>query len=298
MTKEVGIIGLGRMGFGMSERLLKHNIEVVGYNRSINVTKKLSNKKGFTVSKDVSDLVNNLKSKRKVVWVMLPGGKITDDMIKQLLKILKKGDIIIDGANDFYKNAEKHDKWCKKKGISFFDIGVSGGTHGLKNGYTLMVGGNKKDFKEIELLCKALAPKKGYGYFGSAGNGHYVKSVHNIIEYIYLQGIAEGMELLDKKNIDLSKATEVWQEASVINSWLIDLTTKALKRKDFKHIKPDISSVTIKELENTKKEVKAYTPGFDVAVRIRKDKSKKFSLGKRVIAAVRNEFGGHKVNKK
>src|SRR3990167_1842196 len=161
-----------------------------------------------------------------------------------------------------------------------------------------MIGGSKKEFKNIEPLCKALAPSKGYGYFGEVGSGFYVKSIHNIIEYVYLQGIAEGIELLDKKKIDLVKATEVWQEASVIKSWLIDLTNKALKRKDFKDIEPNIMSVTIKELQDTKKSVKGYSPAFDVAVKIRKDKSNKFVLGKKTIAAVRNEFGGHKVMKK
>jgi 6-phosphogluconate dehydrogenase len=298
MVKEVGMIGLGRMGMGMSQRLLKHKIRVVAYNRSSDKVNAIA-RKGAVGSSSVSDLISKLKSKRKVVWLMLPAGKVTDDMIKRLLKELGKGDIIINGANSLYKNAERHDKLCKQKGIVFFDIGVSGGTHGLKNGYTLMIGGNKKLFREIEPLCKALAPRKGYGYFGPAGSGHFVKSVHNIIEYVYLEGIAEGVELLDnfKHDIDLAKATEVWGPASVINSWLIDLTTKALRRKDFKKIKPDIGSVTIKELEETRKSVKGYAPAFGVAVKVRKDKSKKFTLGKRVIAAVRNEFGGHKVRK-
>jgi len=129
---------------------------------------------------------------------MLPAGNVTDKTIKELLPLLKKDDIIIDGANDFYQNAEKHNLECKKFKVNFFDIGVSGGIWGLKNGYTLMVGGNKDLFKTIEPLCKALAPKRGYAYFGPAGSGHFVKSVHNIIEYVYLQGLAEGVELLSK----------------------------------------------------------------------------------------------------
>lgn len=297
MVKEVGMIGLGRMGFGMSERLLKHKIRVIVYNRSQDKVAQIA-RKGAIPSKNLKDLVDKIKSKKKVVWLMLPAGKISTNTIKDLLKLLSKGDIIVNGANSFYKNAEKDDKLCRKKGVKFFDCGVSGGVHGLKNGYTLMIGGSKNEFKHIEPICKVLAPIKGYGYFGEVGSGHYVKSVHNIIEYTYLQGIAEGVELLNKKNINLAKATEVWGPASVINSWLLDLTTKALKRSDFKHIGTEIGSVTIQELEETKKSVKGYAPAFDVAVKIRKDKSSKFSLGKRVIAAVRNEFGGHSVKKR
>ncbi|PIN94462.1 6-phosphogluconate dehydrogenase [Candidatus Pacearchaeota archaeon CG10_big_fil_rev_8_21_14_0_10_30_48] len=297
MVNEVGMIGIGRMGFGMSQRLLKNKIRVVGYDRSKENVDEIK-KKGAVPAYSIEELVSELKSKKKVVWLMLPAGKITTDTIKKVLPLLNSGDIIVDGANDFYKNAEKNAKLCKSYKINFFDCGVSGGIHGLEKGYPLMIGGSKKEFKHIEPLCKALAPSKGYGYFGVVGSGFYVKSIHNIIEYVYLQGIAEGIELLDKKKIDLVKATEVWQEASVIKSWLIDLTNKALKRKDFKDIEPNIMSVTIKELQDTKKSVKGYSPAFDVAVKIRKDKSNKFVLGKKTIAAVRNEFGGHKVMKK
>lgn len=295
---KIGFVGLGRMGFGMVERLLKHNFDVVAYNRSPDKVKKIA-KKGAIPAYNLKELVNKLP-KRKIIWLMLPAGKPTDKTIKKLLPMLKKDDIIIDGANDFYKNAEKHNKWCKKYKVHFFDCGVSGGILGLKNGYTLMIGGLKSKFSQIEPFCKALAPKNGYAYFGPAGSGHFVKSTHNIIEYIYLQGLAEGIELLKKFKypIKLDKATSVWQPASVIKSCLLDLTTKALKRPDFKKIGAEIGSVTIEELKKTKKSFKGYTPAFDVATKIRKDKTKKFSLGKRTIAAIRNEFGGHAVKKK
>lgn len=291
----IGFIGLGRMGFPMCERLLKHGIEVVAYNRSVDKTKELS-KKGAIKAESFKELVDRLP-KRKIIWIMLPAGKITDDAIKELLPMLRKDDILIDGANDFYQNAEKHSRLSETYGVNFFDIGVSGGIWGLKNGYTLMIGGPEKHFKTIEPLCKALAPKNGYGYFGPSGSGHFVKSVHNIIEYVYLQGLAEGVELLNrfKYPIKLDKATKVWEEASVVRSWLLELTTEALRRKDFKDIGTDIGSVTIEELQQTKDSVKGYAPAFDIAVSVRKDKSKNFELGKRTIAAVRREFGGHAV---
>ena len=163
-----------------------------------------------------------------------------------------------------------------------------------------MVGGPKNQFKYIEPFCKALAAKGGYGHFGNVGAGHFVKSVHNIVEYVYLQGLAEGVELLDKfkQPIDVVKATSVWKPASVINSWLLDLSNVALKRPDFKDISPVNMSVTINELKQTVKSTKSYAPAFEIATKIRTDKSKKFTLGKRLIAATRREFGGHAVKKK
>jgi len=295
---KIGFTGLGRMGFHMVERLLRHKVEVVAYNRSPEKVKQIA-KKGAIPAYSVEELIDKLSGKR-IIWIMLPAGKVTDAMIKKILPLLNKGDIIVDGANDFYKNAEKHDKWCKKYGVYFFDCGVSGGIFGLKNGYTLMVGGPKRQFRYIEHFCKALAAKGGYGHFGNVGAGHFVKSVHNIIEYVYLQGLAEGVELLSKfkQPIDLVKATSVWKPASVVNSWLLDLANVALKRQDFKSISSKIGSVTIEELKKTKKAVKGYAPAFEVATMIRQDKSKKFILGKRTIAAIRREFGGHTVKKK
>ena len=294
---KIGFYGLGRMGFGMTERLLRHGISVVAYNRSQDKVKQIS-KKGAVGVNSLNDMVAKLGQK-KIIWLMLPAGRSTDDAIKKLLPLLRHGDSIIDGANDFYQNAERHAKLCAKKGVYFFDVGVSGGVWGLKNGYTLMVGGPKNQFKKIEPLCKALAPKGGYGYFGETGSGHFVKSVHNMVEYVYLQGLAEGVETLRryKQPIDAAKVTSVWEPASVVRSWLLELTTVALQRSDFKNISPKIDSVTIDELNKTLKAVKGIAPAFAVATKIRRDKSNNFILGKRVIAAVRREFGGHGVRK-
>jgi len=213
---------------------------------------------------------------------------------------LNKGDILINGANSFYENAEKHDSWCKEKGIHFFDVGVSGGVWGKENGYPLMIGGDESVYSVIEPFMKSLSTEKGYKFFGPAGSGHFVKSVHNIVEYVYLQGIAEGMELLSKFKhpIKLDEATEGWQDSSVVRSWLIDLTTKALRRDDFEKIGTKIGSVTIEELQQTKEAVKGYAPAFDESIKIRQSEGSEFELGRRVISAVRNEFGGHAVEKK
>jgi 6-phosphogluconate dehydrogenase len=294
---KIGFIGLGRMGYNMSLRLIKNGHKVVGYNRNPSVTRKLA-KKGGVATFSLDELVNNL-GKHKIVWLMLPAGKVTNTVMKNVLKLLSKGDILINGANSFYKNAERHDKWCRKKGVHFFDVGVSGGIWGLNNGYPLMIGGPKYQYKYVKPFMEALSTPKGYKYFGPAGSGHFVKSVHNIVEYTYLQGIAEGVELLSKfkHKIKLDEATEGWQDSSVVKSWLIDLTTIALRRKDFSRIGTKISSVTTEELCATKKSVRGYTPSFDEAVKVRSMKSNKFSLGRRIISAIRNEFGGHKIKK-
>lgn len=296
--KTIAIVGLGRMGANMARRLLQHKFTVVGYNRSSDKTKALQ-RYGLTATYDLDTLIDALP-KKKIIWLMLPAGKPTDEYIDKLLPLLNEGDIIINGANAFYKEVQRQNIRCAKKGVHLFDVGVSGGIWGLQNGFTLMAGGPKNQFKHIEPFCKALAPKKGYAYFGPIGSGHFVKSVHNIVEYTYLQGLAEGVELLSKFEhpIDISRATETWQPASVVRSWLLELTTKALRRPDFKKISPKIASVTIEELQKTKQAVKGTTPGFDQAVKIRKDTSAKFKLGKQVIAAVRREFGGHAVTKK
>src|SRR3989344_1866276 len=257
------------MGSGMVERLLKNKIKVVAFNRSPDKVREII-RKGAEGAFSLSELTNKL-GERKIIWMMLPAGSPTDEMIKAILPLLSKEDIIINGANDFYENSKKYEKWCGRFGVHFFDCGVSSGIWGLQN---------------------------GYGYFGEAGSGHYVKSVHNIIEYVYLQGIAEGIELLDKGGIDIKKAISVFRPSSVISSWLLDRADTAINRPDFSKIDTKIGSVTIDELKKTLKAAKGYAPAFRAAVKVRESKGNKFKLGKKVIAATRREFGGHPVSKK
>jgi len=305
---KIAIIGMGRMGKNMAIRLLQNKHEVVVFNRSKDVYKEMR-KIGAETADTFTELISKLSSKpssakatadKKIIWLMLPAGKVTDDTIENLLPLLTKGDIIVNGANAFFKNAQRQSILCKKYGVHLFDAGVSGGIWGLERGYALMIGGPKSQFKYIEPFCKSLAPKNGYGYFGESGAGHFVKSVHNIIEYTYLQGLAEGMELLNgfEQKIDLLKAAKTWQEASIVSSALLDWMIDGMERKDFKNISTEIGSVTIEELQDTVKAVKTGAPAFAVAVKTRQDKTKNFSLGKRVIAATRREFGGHAVTKR
>ena len=294
---KLAIIGLGRMGFSMVERLLKNKHQVVAHNRTKEKVDEIA-KKGAIPAYSLQEVVDKLDDK-KIIWLMLPAGQITDDHIEKLLPLLKKDDIIINGANSYYENAQRQSKVCKKSGVHLFDAGVSGGIHGLKRGYALMIGGPKDQFKHIEPFCKTLAPKEGYGYFGESGMGHYVKSVHNIIEYTFMQGLAEGVELLDKKKLDYKKAAKVWQPASIVSSSLLDWMVNALARPDFKDLSTKIGSVTIEELTDTVNSVKAFAPGFQEARKIRLSTPEgKFDLGKKVIAGIRREFGGHAVEKK
>ena len=292
----VGFIGLGRMGKNMAVRLLQNGHDVVGFNRSKDVYREITKAKGKTA--DTLEALVAALPRKKIIWLMLPAGQVTDETIDALLPLLKKGDIIVNGANAFYKNAQTQSQRCAKYGVHLFDAGVSGGIWGLTRGYALMIGGPKAQFKHIEPFCKALAPKKGYGYFGESGAGHFVKSVHNIIEYVYMQGLAEGMELLNgfEQKIDLLKAAKTWQPASIVSSALLDWMVAGLTRKDFKDISTQIGSVTIAELQDTAQSINGYAPAFEVAVKTRQDTSKKFALGKRVIAATRREFGGHAVH--
>src|SRR3989338_1372984 len=190
----IGFIGLGRMGLSMARRLLDHKIKVVVYNRTQSKVRALA-RYGAEGAVSLEELIEKLP-KRKIVWLMLPAGIVTQAAIDKLFRLLNKGDIIIDGSNDFFEVAKKRARAGRARGIHFFDIGVSGGVWGYNKGYTLMVGGPKQQFKIIKPLCQALSPQGGYGYFGESGAGHFVKSVHNIIEYVYLEGLAEGAELL------------------------------------------------------------------------------------------------------
>lgn len=299
MTNTIGIIGLGRMGYHMAERLLKHGHTVVVYNRTATKSRSLA-KKGAIATFDIQECIHKLDAKKRIIWLMLPAGEVTDALLDQILPLLNKGDIVVNGANSFYKNAQRQAKKAAKYGVHLFDAGVSGGIHGLARGYALMIGGPKNQFKYLEPFAKSLAPAGGYGYFGEVGAGHYVKSVHNIVEYVYMQGLAEGVELLNgfKQPIDYAKAARVWQPASIVSSALLDWMVDALGRKDFKNISTDIGSVTLEELTDTVRSVKGFAPAFEVAREIRLDKGKKFTLGKRIIAAIRREFGGHGVVKK
>src|SRR4051812_10023532 len=228
-TMQLAMIGLGKMGGNMTERLLRNGHKVVAFDRAADVVDKYG-KLGASPAKDLPSALKQLSSPR-IAWIMVPAGKPVDDTIAELVKGMSKGDIIIDGGNSNFHETMRRAKELEPKGISFIDCGTSGGIWGLENGYCLMVGGADAAVKTCEPIFKGLAPADGYAHVGPSGSGHYVKMIHNGIEYGMLQAYAEGYEILhaskDFPKLDLHQVAQVWQSGSVVRSWLNELAVKA-----------------------------------------------------------------------
>jgi len=299
LTKEIGVVGLGKMGANMCRHLLERGWKVVGYNRSEEETKKLS-KFGLIPAYSLKDLVNNL-SKSKIVWLMIPSGKAIDEIIfgkDGLVKLLAKGDTIIDGGNSFYEDSARRVKKLKKFGINFVDVGFSGGPGGARDGASLMVGGEKKIFETLEELFRNLSIPGGYGYFGKAGAGHFVKMIHNGIEYGMMQSLAEGFEILKKSNykFNLKEIAEIYNHGSVIESRLVNWLINALQKSgnNLKGVKGDVDYTgegewTVKTAKRLKVPARIIEESFKFRVRSKK----KPSFSGQVLSALRQEFGGH-----
>jgi 6-phosphogluconate dehydrogenase len=297
---KVGFIGLGKMGYNMTKRLL-HNHEVVVYDINPKVVDDLSNHKAIK-STSIKDLISKLDEK-KVIWMMLPSGKITDDAILEIKKHLKKNDILIDGANSYYKDSITREKELKKENINYLDVGVSGGVWGLKEGYCLMVGGDKSSFEYIKPILKTLTTNDGYEYMGKTGSGHYVKMIHNAIEYAMMQSFAEGFDLLKNKkefDLDLLKITNVWKKGSVIRSWLLDLISNVFKDDQ----KLDCIEAFVEDSGEGKWSVNEAieqnisTPAIAISLFERFSSRDKNSFKFKLLSSMRNQFGGHEIKKK
>lgn len=297
MSKNIGFIGLGKMGSLMVENLLDHKYKVIAYNRSKEPLNAIA-KKGATPTFSIEELVSKLKSPR-IIMIMITAGKPVDDILNSLKPYLKKGDIIIDGGNSHYKDSIRRANNLKKKDIHFIDLGVSGGLSGARNGASLMVGGDKNIFKKIEPILKDLSVKNGYGYLGSSGSGHFVKTIHNGIEYALLESYAEGYNILheSKLDLDLKEVSRVWSNGSVIRSWITELAESALKKcnNDLSCFVGKIGGGETGEwtLEIAKK-LKVDATTLEHAIKTRKKSQKRQNFATRFIAAIRQEFGGHK----
>ncbi|HXA42814.1 MAG TPA: decarboxylating 6-phosphogluconate dehydrogenase [Candidatus Solibacter sp.] len=295
---EMGIIGLGRMGGNMVKRLAQRGHRIVGYARTP-ATVEIAVADGGVGAHSVEDLVSKL-SKPKTVWVMVPSGQATDDNINQLAELLEPGDLIIDGGNSRWTDSKRHAEELSAKGIHFMDAGTSGGVWGLKVGYSLMVGGEREDFDRIEPLLADLAPENGYGLMGPAGAGHFVKMVHNGIEYGMLQAYAEGYEILhaSEYDLDLKDITRVWQNGSVVRSWLLDLAALAFEAEG-----ADLANIRgyVEDSGEGRWTVQAAidesvpAPVITMSLLMRFASRQDDSYGAKVIAALRNQFGGHAV---
>jgi 6-phosphogluconate dehydrogenase len=296
---QMAMIGLGRMGGNMVERLMRNGHQTVVFDRSSDVVAKYQ-EMGATPAKDLAEVVAKLKSPR-VVWIMVPAGDPVDQTIESLVPGLSRGDIIIDGGNSNFHDTIRRAEALTKRGIEFVDSGTSGGIWGLENGYCLMVGGSDAAVKQCEPIFRALAPENGYAHVGPSGAGHYVKMVHNGIEYALLQGYAEGYEILHaSKNfpkLDLHQIAEVWQHGSVVRSWLNELAVTAFARDaSLSNLKGWIADSgegrwTVQEAIDSDTPAPVIT--LSLLMRFRSRQADTF--GGKVIAALRNEFGGHAV---
>jgi 6-phosphogluconate dehydrogenase len=296
----LAMIGLGRMGGNMSERLMKGGHEVVVYDRSAESVQRYV-ALGATGASGPADITSKLKGPR-IAWIMVPAGKPVDDTIASLLPGLAKGDVIIDGGNSNFRDSMRRAAELKTKGIEFVDSGTSGGIWGLANGYCLMIGATPEAFKLCEPIFKTLAPKDGYAHMGPPGSGHYVKMIHNGIEYGMLQAYAEGYEILHaSKNfkLDLHKIATVWNHGSVVRSWLNELAEDAFEKdKDLSDLRGYVEDSgegrwTVQEAIDL--DVPAPVITLSLLTRLRSRQADSFSA--KVIAALRNEFGGHAVKK-
>lgn len=287
---------MGRMGKNMVFHLLEKKHSVVVYDRSTTPIKELESK-GATGAYSMGELVGNLHSPR-VLWMMITAGKPIDEVVHTLAPLLSKGDTIIDGGNSFYKDSQRRAKSLMKMGIHFLDVGTSGGIEGARHGACMMIGGSQAAFKKTERLYRDMCVKGGYGYMGTSGAGHFVKMVHNGIEYGMMGAIAEGLQVIEKHSkefsIDFLKAAEVYEHGSIVESRLMSWTVSAMKRKGFASIAGTVPQGETEE--EMKKLEKLSTMPILRQSRLGRAATRKHpSIAGKLIAGMRNEFGGHRV---
>lgn len=297
---KIGFVGLGKMGMNMVERLLGDGHEIVAYARTAETVKK-AEAKGAVGASSLKELVHKLQSPR-IIWLMVPSGKATEDTIKNCAALMSAGDILIDGGNSNFRNTILRAGELKKNNISFLDVGTSGGIWGLQIGYCMMIGGDRNIYEKVEPVLKSLAPENGYALVGPNGAGHFVKMVHNGIEYALLQGYAEGFEILKSKeefDLDLQRIANLWNHGSVIRSWLLELAESAFgKDPDLDLIRgyvEDSGEGRWTVAEAIEQSVPSPVITLSLLERFRSRQDESFSA--KVIAALRNEFGGHAVKK-
>jgi 6-phosphogluconate dehydrogenase len=299
---ELAIIGLGKMGLNMATRLVRGGHRVVGYARTAETVQSAVTN-GAEGAHSLEEAVSKLKAPR-IVWVMVPAGQVTDETIDKLSNLLKKGDILIDGGNSNYKDTIRHAEFLESKGIDLVDCGTSGGVWGLAEGYSLMIGGKPEVTEKLRPIFETLAPgvDQGWGRVGPHGAGHYVKMVHNGIEYGLMQAFAEGFSILKAKKefgMDLAQISEIWRYGSVVRSWLLDLAALALKAdptlSDIKPWVADSGEGRWTVFESIDLDVPA--PVITLALQTRFASRDTENFTARMLAALRNQFGGHAVKK-
>ncbi|MBI3603338.1 MAG: decarboxylating 6-phosphogluconate dehydrogenase [Nitrospirae bacterium] len=296
---ELGFVGLGKMGMNMVTRLQRDKHRIVVYDRSADLVKQAEGQ-GCIGSSSLADLVSKLKAPR-AVWIMVPSGAPTEETVQAIAALLQPGDTIIDGGNTRFHDDVRRAAALKSKGIHYVDAGTSGGIWGLKIGYCLMVGGEDSIVTRLEPIFKTLAPENGWAHVGACGAGHYVKMVHNGIEYSMMQGYAEGFELMAKSeyNLDLSKIADLWMHGSVVRSWLLELGADALSQdprlEKLKGYVQDSGEGRWMVLDAIEKDVPVPTLTAALFTRFRSRQQETFA--EKMLAALRNAFGGHAVRR-
>jgi 6-phosphogluconate dehydrogenase len=294
------MIGLGRMGGNMAQRLITAGLGVVGYDRNAENVKHAADT-GVKTATSAADVARRLNAPR-AVWLMLPHGKPTEETAIGLLDVLSADDVIVDGGNSRYTDSARLAERCAARGVYFLDVGVSGGVWGREQGFCLMIGGAQPAFQRLEPVFSALAPPGGYAHVGASGAGHFVKMIHNAIEYAMLQAFGEGFECLHRSDygIELERVARLWQQGSVVRSWLLELLTNALRQEgnDLKHIAGYVDDSGMGRWSI------AYAVEHAIPIpvitqslyeRFASRQSQHFSA--KVIAALRQQFGGHEVKK-
>jgi 6-phosphogluconate dehydrogenase len=288
------------MGSAMVKRLLKHKHRVVAYDQNTDAVREVT-RRGAKGTGSLNDLVGQLRRPR-VVWLMVPAGDPVAAVLRQIEGHLQTGDVVIDGGNSYYRDSIGRAKDLKKEGIAYLDAGTSGGIWGLEKGYCLMVGGDKKAFKKAEPLFKALAPKNGYAYVGPSGAGHFVKMVHNGIEYGMLQAYGEGFEMMEASEfgLDLHQLARLWNHGGVIRSWLLELAESALAKDAHLSKIRDYVEDSGEGRWTIQDAVDRAVPVPTIALSLfqRFQTRQKHSFSAKLIAALRNEFGGHAVKRR
>lgn len=294
--KNVGVVGLGRMGEAVAYRLVKAGFTVIGYDPNPALKKQIE-QEGIRFCPSLEELAGSVD----VVWLMVPAGAVVDSVLATIKQHAKPGTIIVDGGNSHFPDSQRRAKELAELGFSFIDCGTSGGVHGRELGFSLMVGGDKKNYDDIEPMLRALAAPDGYAYMGSSGAGHYVKMVHNGIEYALMQSYAEGFELLKegafkKEDLDLATITRVWNNGSIIRSWLVELSHQIfVEDQKLSNISGRVhesgtGAWTVEEAKRAQVPV----PLIEKALSIRKESRENGgTYATKVVALMRNKFGGH-----
>lgn len=299
---ELGMIGLGRMGANMSERLVRTGHRVVGYARTAESVQRVV-RFGADGARSLAELVEKLAPPR-AIWLMIPAGDPVDQTLQALLPLVRAGDVIIDGGNSYYKHTMRRAATLKEHNIDYVDVGTSGGIWGLTEGYSLMVGGERDAVARLRPVLEALAPgpDRGWGHVGPHGAGHFVKMVHNGIEYGMMQALAEGFTILKRKKefaLDLHQVAQIWQFGSVVRSWLLDLTTKALQdNQELTDVLPFVADSgegrwTVFEAVD----LDTAAPVITLALLQRLRSRDEAAYADRLLALMREQFGGHEVKR-